>query len=196
MRPIVLGSGSAIRARILRDAGVPFAVERPRVDEDVLKRGMVGAEPAAVAIALAEAKAVEVSARLPDALVIGADQTLEFEGRLYDKPRDAEGARARLKLLRGREHRLNAGTALAIGGKVVWSDLQVSRLLLRCFTDAWLEDYLSRAGGALTATVGGYEYEGLGGQMLEGVEGDYFAILGLPLLALLGALRAHGGLPS
>ena len=196
MTPVVLGSGSAIRARVLLDAGMAFTVERPRVDEDTLKRAMAGAAPTEVAQSLAEAKALEVSARLPGALVIGADQTLEFEGRLFDKPADAEGARARLKLLRGHEHRLNAGTALALGGQVVWRDLRISRLQVRSFSDAWLEDYVGRAGGALTATVGGYEYEGLGGQLFEAVEGDYFAILGLPLLPVLNALRAHGGLPQ
>lgn len=196
MSDILLGSGSAIRAQLLRGAGVPFEVERPQVDEAALKRAWPERSPAEVAVGLAEAKAAEVSARFPQALVIGADQTLELAGRLYDKATDAAEARERLLAMRGREHRLNAGTALARGGEIVWSDLQVSRMRVRKFSDEWLDDYLAQAGGALTASVGAYEYEGLGVQLFDRVKGDFYAVLGLPLVPLLEALRAEGALPA
>lgn len=195
MSEIVLGSGSAIRAQVLRGAGVAFSVEKPQVDEAELKAGWIDRSPAEVAVGLAEAKAAEVSARFPEALVIGADQTLELAGRLYDKAESPEAARARLLELRGREHRLNAGTALARGGEIVWSDLQVSRMKVRAFSDEWLDHYMSQVGGALTASVGAYEYEGLGVQLFEKVQGDFYAVLGLPLVPLLEALREQGAVP-
>ncbi len=196
MRRVVLGSGSAIRARLLRDAGVTFTVEAPRVNEGMLKRQAWEASPAELAAGLAKAKALEVSRRRPGDLVIGADQTMSCDGKAYDKPTSSQEARARLLELRGRTHQLHAGTALARDGAVVWHDLRTSSLTMRRFSDAFVDDYVARAGEALTATVGGYEYEGLGAQLFDAVEGDFFAVLGLPLLPLLDALRTHGGLPD
>lgn len=194
MTPILLGSGSAIRARILINAGVPFTVERPRVDEDALKAAWAGTPPAEVARRLADAKALEVSGRYPGALVIGADQTMEHRGRLLDKPRSETEARARLSALQSDIHRLHSGVSLTYNREIVARHAETSTLAMRALSEAFLDDYAARAGEALTATVGGYEYEGLGAQLFERVEGDYFAVLGLPLLPVLAMLRAHGGL--
>lgn len=194
MTPIILGSGSAIRARILQNAGVAFTVVRPDVDEDAYKRS-ASATPAEVALGLAKAKALAVSARAPGALVVGADQTGEFEGRLIDKAASLEEARARLAAFRGKTHALHAATALARDGEIVWSEVRTSRLTVRMFSDAFLDTYMAAAGG-LTASVGAYEYEGWGAQLFDEVDGDYFAVLGLPLLQLLAALRAYGGLAA
>ena len=191
---IILASGSKIRASLLRAAGVSFEVVSPGVDEARVKAEMVGATPAEVAAALAERKALTVSERR-EGLVIGADQTLEFEGRLYDKADNLTEARERLADLRGHTHCLNAGVALTRGGDVLWRHTARSALVMRDFSDAWLDAYLVRNPQVL-ASVGCYELEGEGVQMFDAIDGDYFAILGLPMTGLLAALRQYGALAS
>ena len=195
---IVLASKSRSRAAVLAGAGVAFEMEDSEVDEGALKAGLLadGASPREVAERLGEAKALAVSARRPGDQVIGADQTLDLGGALYDKPADLAEARRHLTAMRGRDHALHGGIVAAEGGEVVWRTTETSRLWMREFSDAFLEGYLARGGEALLASVGAYQLEGEGAQLFEKIEGDYFAILGLPLLPLLGFLRARGAITT
>jgi septum formation protein len=187
---VTLASQSKIRASVLRAAGVEIATASPGVDEDAIKQAMAQFSVAEIAAALAEHKALAVTA---DGLVIGSDQAMEFEGRLYDKAKDLAEARARLSMLRGKTHQLHAGVAVAMNGEVIWRETTTSTLTMRDFSDTFLDDYLARTGGALSS-VGCYELEGLGAQLFEKMEGDYFAILGMPLMGLLELLRREGAL--
>ena len=201
MRPtptIVLASKSRSRAAVLAGAGVTFETEDSEVDEGALKARLLaeGAGPRVVAEQLGEAKALAVSARRPDDVVIGADQTLDLGGVLYDKPADLAEARSHLTAMRGRGHALHGGIVAAERGQVVWRTTETSRLWMRDFSDAFLDGYLARGGSALLASVGCYQLEGEGAQLFERIEGDYFAILGLPLLPLLGFLRRRGAIAA
>jgi septum formation protein len=190
---LVLASKSPSRRAVLEGAGVEFEAVGSGVDEDAAKAHLLagGAGPRQVAEALAEQKALAVSGQRPE-LVIGADQTLEFEGRLHDKAETVEDARARLQTLRGRPHQLHAAVAAARGGEVVWRQTESATLIMRDFSDGFLEDYLAAEGRAALGSVGCYRLEGLGAQLFETIEGDYFAILGLPLIGLLDLLRREG----
>jgi septum formation protein len=195
---IVLASKSRSRAAVLAGAAVAFETEDSAVDEDALKAGLLaqGASPRDVAERLGEAKALAVSARRPADLVIGADQTLDLGGALYDKPVDLGEARRHLVAMRGRGHALHGGIVAAERGEVVWRATETSRLWMRDFSNAFLDGYLARGGAALLASVGAYQLEGEGAQLFERIEGDYFAILGLPLLPLLGFLRDRGAIST
>ena len=197
MTPIVLASASPSRAALLRAAGVPFSVTPSRVDEDAVKRRMLAqsAGPDAVARSLAALKARSVSQGVAG-LVIGADQTLDLDGALHDKPRDLAESRERLKVLRGRRHSLHAAIAVAREGEIVWSALDTARLTMRLFSDEFMDAYLARQGEAVTSSTGAYLLEGEGIQLFEAIEGDYFSILGLPLLGLLAFLREVKALPA
>jgi septum formation protein len=197
MIPVVLASTSASRAAVLTGAGVPFTARSPGVDEDAAKAALLaeGAGPREVADALAELKAVRVSMRV-EGLVIGADQTLDLDGTLFDKPASLDEARERLKALRGRMHRLHAGVVVARAGEPIWRDVQTSTLWMRPFSDSYLEDYLAAEGEASLKAVGCYRLEGIGAQLFSRIQGDYFAILGMPLLGLLDLLRQHGAMPT
>jgi septum formation protein len=187
----VLASGSASRRAILQNAGLVFDTDPADVDEDALKRGHDG-DLSALALRLAEAKALAVSARRPGELVIGADQVLDFEGRLFDKAKSAEEAEERLKMLRGRVHWLKGGIAAARDGVIVWRHVCESRMAMRDFSDDFLARYMLAAGEILTKGVGAYAYEGLGAQLFDSVDGDFYAVLGLPLLPVLTMLREQG----
>jgi septum formation protein len=193
---IVLASQSAARRAILAAAGVEAQIEPAAIDEDAIKRYVraQGGSAEDCAVALAEAKAARVSRNHPAALVIGADQMLECGGDWLDKPRDRGAARRQLRLLRGRAHELVSAVAVARAGEGLWHHVERSRLTMRSFSDAFLDDYVAALGERLCETVGGYALEGLGAQLFERVEGDYFAILGLPLLPLLAVLRQEGAL--
>jgi septum formation protein len=194
---LILASKSAIRLAMLRAAGLEVEARPAEVDERAIEAPAVarGESPAAVARLLAEAKAVAVSRAAPGQLVVGADQTLGCDGKRFTKPVDRWSAAAQLRALRGRTHQLASGAALARDGALLWSDVAEARLTMRDFSDAFLDDYLDRLGPVVTTTVGGYQLEGLGVQLFARIGGDHFTILGLPLLALLEALRAHGHLP-
>jgi len=190
----ILASGSASRARILQGAHVPFTVIPADVDEEALKSKLLADSKAANAIAgaLAEAKALHVSARHGDALVLGADQILEFNGEIVSKCTDMAAARALLRRLRGKPHRLISALALVQNGKTLWTFSDTAILRVRAFSDDFLEAYLSTEGEGALAGVGCYRLEGMGAQLFESVEGDYFSILGLPLQPLLAELRHRG----
>jgi septum formation protein len=194
--PFVLASASAARRALLTGAGVPHAVEPSRVDEAALKAGWPEATPAEVAQRLAEAKALDVSARRPGALVLGSDQTLDLDGRTLDKVPDLAEARDRLLALRGRAHRLHSGAALARDGKVLWTTLDSATLTVRAFSDGFLETYLVDEGPQALGSVACYRLEGPGLQLMDRIEGDHSTILGLPMLPVLDALRCFGALPG
>lgn len=193
MTGLVLASKSAARAAVLAGAGVAFETAVAGVDEEAAKRTLLaeGAGAREVADALAEMKALSISQARPD-LVIGADQTLEFDGRLYDKARTLDEARERLRELRGQKHRLHAAVAVARDGVVIWREMSTATLTMRDFSDAFLDAYLAEEGEAALGSVGCYRLEGPGAQLFSRIEGDYFAILGLPLLGLLELLRRQG----
>lgn len=193
LKPVTLASTSAVRRAILDGAGVRYEAVSPGVDEDAVKRELAGATPEALALELARRKALAVSAGR-SGLVMGADQVLTFDGRMFDKAADMKEAETRLKQWRGHPHALIGGVALAEGGRVVWEHCETSRLVMREFSDAFLARYLRDAGPRILSSVGCYQLEGLGAQLFAHIDGDYFAVLGLPLLPLLDALRAHGGL--
>lgn len=187
--PLVLASGSAVRATLLRQAGLSFEVQNSRVDEDLIKERFADSDTDALAIKLAEAKAIAVSAENSEALVIGADQILSCQAKHYDKPRDLREARANLMMFRGRPHRLHSAIVLAKSGAIVWRHSDHADLSMRNFSDAFLDQYLAEVGDKVLTSVGCYQLEGPGIQLFEKIKGDYFTILGLPLLPLLAELR-------
>ena len=190
---LVLASKSVTRRAVLDGAGVSYEAVGSGVDEDAAKVALLArrATPRQVAEALAEDKALAVSVGRPE-LVIGADQTLEFQGQLYDKAETVAAARDRLRLLRGKPHMLHSAVAVAERGAVVWRETQSATLKMRDFSDSFLEDYLAAEGEAALGSVGCYRLEGLGGQLFSKIDGDYFTILGLPLMGLLDLLRRRG----
>lgn len=192
---LVLASTSASRRRMLTEAGVPHEALAPNVDEAEVKAALQaeGASPRAVADALAETKAVKISRKVPDALVLGADQVLALDdGTTLDKPENLEQAADHLRRLRGRDHRLISAAVIAHGGAPVWRLVDTATLSVRNFSDEFLDDYLQTEGEALLTSVGAYRLEGLGAQLFSRIRGDYFTILGLPLLAVLDYLRLRG----
>ncbi|MBI3514259.1 MAG: Maf family protein [Proteobacteria bacterium] len=192
--PVVLASASTIRATVLRNAGVPFEIMPAQVDETALKRKLRSerADAEACALALAALKALHVSSLRPEALVIGADQMLDCDGVWFDKPADRGQAETSLRGLRGKTHSLVAGVVVARDGRQLWQHVERSRLTMRRLDDAFIAAYLDAIGEPALQSVGAYQLEGLGVQLFSHVDGDFFAILGLPLLPLLETLRQHG----
>lgn len=193
---IILGSGSVFRRRLLENAGVEVEIDGPRIDERAVEASVEdsGLTPADLAAILAEAKAVEVSERHPGRLVIGCDQTMALEDRVFHKPADMEAARRQLLALSGRTHELNSAVVLARDGAALWRHVGVARLTMRTLDPAFVGRHLARVGKAALQSVGAYQIEGEGIQLFERVEGDYFTIVGLPLLPLLAELRRLGAI--
>lgn len=195
---LVLASASGSRRRLLEAAGLRFQAEAAGIDEAEIKESLKaeGALPIQAAETLAELKAARISARRPGALVVGADQLLACEGRWYDKPVDRVAAADHLLSLAGRTHTLETAVCVVQDGTRLWHHNAVSSLTMRSFGRDFLERYLATVGPAVLESVGGYQLEGLGVQLFSRVEGDFFEILGLPLLPLLGFLRARGVVPT
>jgi septum formation protein len=195
---LILASRSSARRQMLQAAGVEVSLDPADLDEGAFKGRLLseGATAAAVAEALAGQKALTVSSRRPGALVLGSDQTLELDGTLYDKAASLDEACARLGQFSGRTHRLHSGAALACDGRLVWSVSDTAELTVRSLSRAYIDAYLATNAEAALSAVGGYWLEGEGVQLFERIEGDYFTILGLPLLPLLAELRGRGVMVS
>ena len=193
---LILASRSAARRALLAQAGVAFTAQDAGVDEDAIKSDTAQLAAAELAVALASAQAVAVSTRDPDAWVLGADQTLAFDGGLVSKARTLDEARSRLNAMRGRTHELHSGLALARKGVVVWTGVETAAMQMRDFSDGFLDAYLKAEGEILLTVVGSYRLEGLGAQLFEAIEGDYFTVLGLPLWPVLNELRRVGAIAS
>jgi septum formation protein len=191
---VILASASAGRAALLRAARVDFETIPAAVDEAAVKAGMLaeGAAPRDIADALAELKARRVAGRMPERLVLGADQVLVCEGRLHDKPGDLAAAREQLVALRGRRHELLSAAVVFEAARPVWRHVGRAQLTMRPFSDAFLDAYLVREGDAVLGTVGSYRLEDGGAGLFSRAEGDIFTVMGLPLLELLAFLRTRG----
>lgn len=192
---VILASTSAIRRKILDGAGIDYQAMRPDADEEALKRALVaqGLTAGALGLALAKAKASSITA--PGALVIGADQIMEIDGEIFDKPRSMGEAAGRLVRCAGRAHRLINGIAVARDGAVVFENIEIVTLHMRAMSRADIERYLDMAGEEVLASVGAYQVEALGARLFDRIDGDYFAVLGLSLFPLLRFLREQGALP-
>ena len=190
----MLASASSARAQVLDGAGIPYLRDPASIDEGVIKSAFraKGATAAVAAEALARAKAEAVSKRHQGALVVGADQILQCGDAWFDKPADGEQAASHLRTLRGRTHSLVSAVCVVRDGERAWRHVETARLTMWAFDDAFIERYLERAGEAALESLGAYRLEGLGMRLFSDIEGDFFAILGLPLLPLLAFLRRNG----
>ena len=193
---IILASASRFRKALLDNAGIAVEAVPAKIDERAVEEAVdrTGVTPADIAQILAEAKATEVSERYPDAWVVGSDQVLSLDGELLHKAADMGEARRRLLRLSGHTHVLDTGVVLARAGKAVWRHVSTARMTMRPLTPEFVGRYLSQAGSGVLASVGAYQIEGPGIQLFERIEGDHFTIVGLPMLPLLEALRAHGAI--
>lgn len=198
MPPLILASGSNIRAELLERSGVDFEVVKPAVDEDLIKESMTaeGARPRDIADALAEAKARKVAGKYPDRLVLGCDQVLDFEGTLLSKPDTPQEAHAQLESMRGKKHELLSAAVIYEDAKPVWRHVGQVRLYMRDLSDSWLEGYVNRNWESIRHSVGCYKLEEEGPRLFTRIEGDHFNVLGLPLLELLSYLTMKGTLSS
>lgn len=194
MRPLILASSSEIRAQLLANAGVPVEIMPARIDEEAIRAALEAeqAGPRDVADALAEMKARKISEKHGDALVLGCDQILAFKGAILSKPECVDAARAQLRLLRGNRHALLSAVVIYEAGKPVWRHVGEVRLTMRSFSDAYLDAYLDRNWNSIRHAVGAYKLEEEGVRLFSHIEGDYFTVLGLPLLAVLDYLGTRG----
>jgi septum formation protein len=194
--PLVLASRSAARRMLLEAAGIVVELKPADLDERRAEAKAASHEPAAVAAFLARQKAGSVAASRPGRLVLGADQTLALGAKRFSKPADRAGARAQLAALCGRTHELHSAIAFVQDATVLFEHVETARLTMRRFSQTYLDDYLDELGTTATTSVGAYQIEGPGVQLFERIDGDYFTILGLPLLQALNFLRQHGCLAT
>ena len=194
MAQIILASGSSIRAALLTQAGIPFEARPARVDEDAIKAALLMEEatPRDVADALAEFKARKIAEKEPGAVVIGSDQVLEYQGRILSKPETAEDAAEQLRTLRGKQHKLLSAVVVYHEAEPIWRYVGQVRLLMRDISDEYLSDYVARNWPGIGESVGSYKLEEEGSRLFSRIEGDYFTVLGLPLLELIGFLTQRG----
>ena len=190
--PLVLASQSRARQMLLGNAGLAFEAVPAEIDERAIQQKSGLSDPREIAALLAREKALFVSAKMPDRYVIGADQTLALQGRLFSKPAGRAQAAKQLRALAGNTHQLHSAIAVAHGGKMLFSDVSVACMTMRQLGDGEIRTYLDAAGEAVTTSVGAYQLEGLGVHLFERIEGDHFTVLGLPLLPLLAFLRGQG----
>ena len=193
---IILASTSKIRGEILGAAGIKFSVMNSGLDEDKAKSSIAGLSPQKISLALAKQKSEKISARHPKAVTIGADQVLGFENQIFNKPVSRADAEKQLSMLRNATHTLYSAVSCAIAGAEVWNHCSEARLTMRDFTPEFLSSYLDSSPPDYLSSVGAYKLEETGIQLFEKIEGDYFTILGLPILPLLGFLRARGIIAS
>lgn len=188
---LILASTSPFRRQLLENAGLKVQPVAPEIDERAVEKALEGSDmnPEDVAAILAEAKAVEVSERFADAWVVGGDQTLSLGDEVFHKPADMEGARRHLLALSGKTHQLNSAIVIAKNGEAVWRHVAIARMTMRHLDTAFIGRHLSRVGDIALKSVGAYQVEGEGIQLFERIEGDYFTIVGVPLLPLLNKLR-------
>jgi septum formation protein len=194
--PLVLASRSAARRALLEAAGIAVELKPADLDERSVEANAASQEPAAIAAFLARQKAASVAALYPGRLVLGADQTLALGGKRFSKPVDRASARAQLAALCGRTHELHSAIAFVQDATVLFEYVDTARLTMRSFSQHFLDHYLDRAGTAATVSVGAYQIEGPGIQLFARIDGDYFTILGLPLLPALDFLRQRGCLAA
>lgn len=196
--PLILASQSPFRRMLMENAGLAFMAEAATIDERAVEAALADRNPTPQEVAeeLAIEKARDVAGRNAGALVIGSDQTLSLEGRIFHKPADMNEAKSHLAAMSGRTHSLNCGIALVRDGTVLWRHVSVAHLTMRPLSDAFIDRHLARAGTKVLASVGAYQLEGEGVQLFERIDGDYFTILGLPLLPLLAKLRDLGAIDA
>jgi nucleoside triphosphate pyrophosphatase len=194
--PLVLASRSAARRTLLQAAGIAVELKPADLDERSVEADAATQDPAAIATLLARQKAASVAALCPGRLVLGADQTLALGAKRFSKPADRAGASAQLAALCGRTHELYSAIAFMQDATILFEHVETARLTMRRFSQAFLDHYLDDAGNAATASVGAYQIEGAGIQLFERIDGDYFTILGLPLLQTLNFLRQRGCLAT
>lgn len=193
---IILASQSASRKAMLEAAGVPFEARSSNVDEASIKRELIAVSGCEVASVLAEAKALPVSLAAPGRMVLGGDSLVEVCGRLFDKPVSRENAAEHLDFFSGKEMHLHSAAVLMRDGRVVWKTCELAKLRVRTLSPEFIQSYLDREWPAVSGCVGVFRIEALGVQLFDQIEGSHFTVLGMPLMALLGALRAEGELPS
>ncbi|MEO9529976.1 Maf-like protein [Roseibium sp.] len=188
---LVLASGSRIRAELMKNAGLAIEIDPSDVDERAVEAPLLeaGFTPEDLASVLAEAKANDVSSRRSADLVVGADQILAFEGERRTKPQDMEAARRQLLAFSGQTHELHSAVVISRNGEAIWRHVSTARLTMRALSPQFIGHYLAAAGDAVLSSVGAYQLESLGLQLFDRIEGDYFTILGLPMLPLLDELR-------
>jgi septum formation protein len=193
---IILASTSKIRGKILNAAGIKFSVLNSELDEEKAKNSLKELSPREISMELARLKSERISRRHPEAMTIGADQVLAFENKIFNKPASRAEAEGQLSMLRNATHALYSAISCAIGGIEVWSHCSEARLTMRDFSTEFLSSYLDGNPADYLSSVGAYKLEETGIQLFEKIEGDYFTILGLPILPLLGFLRQHGIIPT